>query len=299
MPKGNAGAFAESELLTLDEIAGLVSVFAGLGIRKVRLTGGEPLLRKGVPNLVRRLKAVPGIAEVVLTTNGLLLARHAQELKDAGLDRVNVSLDTLDRENFTRITGADKFHEVLAGLEAARRAGLAPVKMNVVLMKGVNDGEIPALVRFAVERDFEIRFIEWMPTLNEIGSIRESRFLPVEAARKIIEAEYTLRPDDSNPHAPARTFFLRGTRSKAGFISPLSNAFCSSCNRLRLKANGKMKTCLHGEEDLDLGALVRRGATADEIRQAILPVVFNRPEEHFLNNPAVAHKDFLMTAVGG
>ena len=299
MPHGVIDPFKEDELLTMDEIVETVTIFAGLGIRKVRLTGGEPLLRKGVPELVSCLKKIPGIRELVMTTNGVLLKHFAEDLKKAGLDRINVSLDTLDRENFKRITGMDKLQDVLEGIEAAHRAGIRPVKINTVLMKGFNDREILALVDFAARHEFRIRFIEWMPTASEIHSVRENRFMSSEDAKKIVEEKYTLVRDESSPNSPARNYFAAGTKSEVGFISPLSNAFCAQCNRLRLKANGMMKTCLHGKEDLDLRSLLRSGLSREEIQKKILPVVFDRPEEHFLNNAAVSHNDFVMTAIGG
>ena len=299
MPHGLLNAFKEEELLTMDEIAEIVSIFAELGIWKVRLTGGEPLLRKDVPSLVARIKKIPGIREVVMTTNGVLLKHFADELKKAGLDRINVSLDTLNRENFKRITGLDKLNDVLEGIDAAVNAGIAPVKVNTVLMKGYNDHEVLDLVEFAVRRTFQIRFIEWMPTSGEIHSMQRSRFLSVESAKKAVEEKCGLIADDSNPHSPARSFHIQGTSSKIGFISPLSNAFCSMCNRLRLKANGMMKTCLHGKEDLDLKSLLCQGLTREAIKESIHAVVFNRPQEHFLNKVDVPHNDFVMTAVGG
>ena len=299
MPHGSINPFHEDELLNMDETAEIISMFAELGISKVRLTGGEPLLKRGVPALVSRVKKIAGIKEVVMTTNGVLLKPFAAELKKAGLDRINVSLDTLNRENFKRITGSDKLNEVLDGIEAAAKAGIGPIKINVVLMKGFNDHEVMNLVRFAVERSFHIRFIEWMPTTAEIHSVRENRFLSSECAKHLIEESYCLAPDDSNPHAPARSFSIEGTDSKVGFISPLSNAFCKMCNRLRLKANGMMKTCLHGKEDLDIKSLLRQGCSREEIKEKIISTVYDRPEEHFLNNTAVPHNDFVMTAVGG
>ncbi len=299
MPKGLLNPFKENELLTMDETYEIVSIFSELGIRKVRLTGGEPLLRKGIPGLVARIKALPGIREVVMTTNGILLKAFAGELKNTGLDRLNVSLDTLDRDNFKAITGYDKLEEVLEGLEAAMGAGLLPIKLNMVLMKGINDHEIRDMVRFAITKRLDLRFIEWMPTAAEIHSVRENRFLSTEIVRRELEGDFCLVQKDVDPHAPARTYQLIGTESTLGFISPLSNAFCSMCNRLRLKANGSMKTCLHGAEDLDLRALVRGGFSREEIKARIAAVVFQRPKEHFLNDASVPHQDFVMTAVGG
>ncbi len=299
MPHGALNPFKENELLSLDEVYEIVSIYAELGIQKVRLTGGEPLLRKGVPQLVKRLKELPGMDEVVMSTNGILLSAFAKELKKAGLDRLNVSLDTLDRDNFIRISQEDKLREVLAGINAALENGLTPLKLNMVLMKGMNDHEVPAMVRFAIERSLDLRFIEWMPTAAEIHSVRESRFLSSESVRKNLEADYCLVQKDVDPHAPARTYQLMGTNSTIGFISPLSNAFCAKCNRLRLKANGMMKTCLHGKEDLDIRSLLREGVSRTVIKEKIASVVFDRPEEHFLNNKTVSHQDFVMTAVGG
>jgi len=299
MPQGLLNPFSEGELLSMQEIFDIVAIFSELGINKVRLTGGEPLLKKGVPTLVKAIKGLPAIREVVMTTNGVLLKNFAAELKQAGLDRINVSLDTLNIQNFKRITGLDKLKEVLEGIHAAVAVGIQPIKVNVVLMKGFNDLEILDLARFAIGSSLHLRFIEWMPTAGEIHSVRESRFLSAEIAQKQIESEYSLKLDDSDPHAPARTYRIEGTRSTVGFISPLSNAFCAKCNRLRLKANGMMKTCLHGKEDLDIRSLLRQGATHEEIKERIVSTVFDRPEEHFLNNPAVPHNDFVMTAVGG
>ena len=283
----------------MEEVFEVITLFQELGIEKVRLTGGEPLLRKGVPSLVARVKALPGIREVVMTTNGVLLKSFARELKAAGLDRLNISLDTLDRSNFLKITGMDKFQEVMGGIQEVFRLGLSPVKINAVLMKGYNDHEVLDLVDFAVVNACEVRFIEWMPTAGEILSERNNRFLSNIFAREIISQRYTLIPDCSNPHSPAGTFRIRGTCAKVGFISPLSNQFCKKCNRLRIKANGMLKTCLHGKEDLNIRELLRSNSTRGAIKSHIGSVVYNRPEEHFLNDATVRHQDFVMTAVGG
>ncbi|MBI4352995.1 MAG: GTP 3',8-cyclase MoaA [Candidatus Omnitrophica bacterium] len=299
MPQGFSNPFKEDELLALEEVFEIVSLFQELGVRKVRLTGGEPLLRKGVPELVAKIKSLPGIREVVMTSNGVLLNAFAARLKQAGLDRINVSLDTLSPETFRRITGLDKLKDVLDGIEAAVACGIAPIKINAVLMKGWNDHEVTALAAFAVERGMEVRFIEWMPTAADIRAVREDRFLSVDFARRKIEEAYGLIPDLSEPFAPARSFFIQGTRSKVGFISPLSNAFCPMCNRVRLRANGMLKTCLHGKEDLDIRTLLRSGCPRERIKREILHTVWRRPEEHFLNNASVPHNDFVMTAVGG
>ena len=299
LPHGWVNRIRMSELLTNDELVELAGIFAELGVTKIRLTGGEPLLRPGLVEMVGRLAAIPGITQLAMSTNGVLLARHARALKGAGLARVNVSLDTLSREKFAEITGQDAWHAVVEGIAEAKRAGLGPVKVNTVLMKGVNDDEILALVGFAVEQEIELRFIEWMPTNPFVDREREDKFLSNEGARALIEGHYRLIPDDPDPHSPARSFLIGGTRSRVGFINPLSNVFCALCNRVRLKVNGRIKTCLHGVEELDLNTMLRTRMPRDEIKRQIAAAVFLRPEQHFLNRPDVTHQDFVMTQVGG
>ena len=299
MPNGYASTRRAAELLTDDEIVELARIFAGLGITKIRLTGGEPLLRSGCVSLVGRLSAIPGIAQVALSTNGVLLTRYARALKAAGLSRINVSLDTLSREKFATITGMDQWQAVVDGIAEAKAAGLAPVKVNTVLMRGVNDDEILALVDFAIEQTLELRFIEWMPTNPMIDAAREGKFFSNERAQALIEEHHRLVADDPDPHSPARSFRIDGTTARVGFINPLSSFFCALCNRVRLKANGRIKTCLHGQEELDLKGMLRGGTPREEIERQIAERVFWRPEQHFLNRPEVSHRDFVMTEVGG
>ena len=299
MPNGYVSKSRASELLTNDELVELSTIFAELGITKLRLTGGEPLLRPGLVEMVGRLSRIPGITQLAMSTNGVLLKRHARALKDAGLQRVNVSLDTLSREKFAKITGMDQWDTVVGGILEAKATGLQPVKINVVLMQGVNDDEILSLVGFAVEQELELRFIEWMPTNPLVDHEREEKFLSNEAARALIEGQYRLIPDDPDPHSPARSFLIDGTGARVGFINPLSNVFCALCNRVRLKANGRIKTCLHGKEELDLKTMLRTGVPREAIKRQIAETVFLRPEQHFLNRPEVAHQNFVMTHVGG
>ena len=213
---------------------------------------------------------------------------------------MNVSLDTLDRATFVRIAGEDRLGQVLDGIGSARAAGIGPIKINTVLMRGYNDGEILDLVSYAAERGMEIRFIEWMPTAGQIYSAREDRYLSVPAAREIITNHCTLVPDDEpGSSSPARSYRVEGSASRIGFITPLSNAFCGSCNRVRVKADGMFKTCLHGREDLNFRELLRSGASDGTIGGLVAEAVFGRPKEHFLNDASVPHNDFVMTAVGG
>ncbi len=299
MPHGLVNRVRFSELLTNDELVELAAIFAELGIRKIRLTGGEPLLRPGMVEVVRRLAAIPGIAQLAMSTNGVLLARHAGALKAAGLDRVNVSLDTLSPEKFIAITGQDQWQQVMDGIMEAQAVGFSPLKLNTVLMKGVNDDEILDLTAFAIEEELELRFIEWMPTNPLVDIERDGRFLSNEFAKAQIEQRYQLIADDPDPHAPAKSFLIQGTRARVGFINPLSTIFCAMCNRVRLKVNGRIKTCLHGKEELDLKRMLRAGIPREEIKRVIAAAVFLRPEQHFLNRSEVAHQDFVMTQVGG
>ena len=299
MPHGLTTRTRLSELLTNDELITLATLFAELGITKIRLTGGEPLLRPGLVELVARLTSIPGIQTVAMSTNGVLLKRHAAALKAAGLQRVNVSLDTLLPQTFAAVTGMDVWHEVLEGICEAKVVGLHPVKINTVLMRGINDEEILALVGFAIEQQVDVRFIEWMPTDPTVDRIREGKFFSNEQAQAMIEERYHLVPDDPDPHAPAKSFRIIGTAVRVGFINPLSNYFCAMCNRVRLKVTGRIKTCLHGKEELDLKMMLRAGVSCEEIKRQISEAVFRRPEQHFLTQPDVTHQDFVMTHVGG
>jgi len=299
MPHGLVNATRMSELLTNDELIELAGLFAELGITKIRLTGGEPLLRPGLIDLVTQLARIPGISQLAMSTNGVLLKRSARALRLAGLQRLNVSLDTLSREKFARITGMDCWQEVIEGILEATACGFQSLKINAVLMKDINDDEIVSLVDFTIRHALELRFIEWMPTNALVDLERDGKFLSNEVARHRIEQRYRLIPDDPDSHSPARSFLIDGTRARVGFINPLSNVFCAQCNRVRLKVTGRIKTCLHGQEELDLKAMLRSGVEREEIKRHIAEKVFWRPEQHFLNRPDVLHQDFVMTSVGG
>lgn len=299
MPAHGAGFEAWEELLSFDEITALVRCFAELGIRKVRMTGGEPLVRPRIAELVARIHEIPEIREIALSTNGVFLKGQAAELKEAGLDRVNISLDTLNRNRFKEIARMERLQEVIDGIDEAIQRGLHPVKINTVLMKGINEDEILDLVSFAIQRSIEVRFIELMSTTGLVQLDPKERFLSVEEAKAEIERVFDLIPVDTYFSSPAQVFAVAGTQAKVGFISPISNFFCARCNRLRLKANGALKTCLHGKEDLDLKKLLRSGTPLSEIKRQIKAVVWVRPEQHFLNKSQVKHNDFQMSHVGG
>lgn len=257
--------FPHSEILSYEEVARVVEILAGCGIRKVRITGGEPLVRRDLPALAGMLARVRGIEQLSLTTNGVLLRPLAGPLVRAGLARVNISLDTLDRARFRRLSGRDALARVLDGLDAAAAAGLSPIKINSVLLRGVNDDEAVPLAGFARERGFEIRFIEFMPLENG-GAWDLSRVVSGAWVRRQIESRWPLEPDpDADPRAPARRFLYRDGGGAVGFINSVTEPFCADCGRLRLTADGKLRVCLYDDRETDLKGPLRSGASDGEI----------------------------------
>ncbi len=274
------------EILTLEEIDRVASVFVRLGVRKIRLTGGEPLVRRNIMWLLRRLARhlhAGDLRELTLTTNGSQLARHARELAGLGVRRVNVSLDTLDAEKFRHVTRRGDLNKVLAGLEAARAAGLH-VKINTVAVKNVNGGEIPDIIRWAHARGFDISLIETMP-MGEVEEDRACQYLPLSEVRRRLEEElgWRLEREDYDTGGPSRYWRVRETGGRLGFITPLSAHFCDTCNRVRLTATGKLYLCLGQNEDADLRAVVRETPpeTADAaLEKAIRAAVAHKPRGH-------------------
>ncbi len=260
------------ELLTYEEIARLAGIFVGLGMDKIRLTGGEPLVRKDLEILVRKLAAIEGVNDLSLTTNGSRLREMARPLRDAGLARLNVSLDTLDPEKFRRMTGRGKLDEVLAGIFAARDAGFHPIKLNAVIERGMNEDGILPLVEFARAEGFAIRFIEYM----DVGNANDWRLDKVFPKREILNAirsRYELREarrDD--PNAPAVDYEFADGQGEVGVIASVTEPFCGACSRARLTADGKLVTCLFSDDGHDFKALLRQGASDDTLREAIARV---------------------------
>lgn len=246
-----------AQVLTLEEIGTVAEAFTRLGVRKIRLTGGEPLVRRNVMQLVRHIGALPGLRELVLTTNGSRLAELAGELRDAGVRRVNVSLDSLDGERFRRITRVGDLQQVLAGIEAARRVGFERIKLNAVILKHRNHDEVANLVRFALERGLDISFIEEMP-LGVIGDHdRAEAFYSSDAVRGDLEQYYTLIPTTESTGGPSKYYRVAGSDTRVGFISPHSHNFCSSCNRVRVTVEGRLLLCLGQEHSVDLKHVLR------------------------------------------
>jgi cyclic pyranopterin phosphate synthase len=280
VPEGYRDFAPPSDVLRDGEIDTLMTCLAGLGVSKIRITGGEPLIRPGLERLIGRLSRIPGVDDIALSTNGLLLGRMAGTLRDAGLGRVNVSLDTLDPDRFRRITRHGDLGTVLEGLEAAVAAGLSPVKLNVVVARGMNDDEIGRFARITEEHPVHVRFIELMP-MGESGFFSRERWVPLHEIR---ERAGPIEPLDRDRwpigHGPATCFRRPGAKGTLGFISALSGRFCASCNRVRLSARGVLIPCLDATEGTDLRALLRRGAGRAEIERAILRTIERKPERH-------------------
>ncbi|MBI4181189.1 MAG: GTP 3',8-cyclase MoaA [Chloroflexi bacterium] len=275
-----------NEILSYEQIQRIVRVAAGMGITKVRLTGGEPLARPDFIKLVGMIAGINGIDDVAITTNGILLGKYARELKDAGLNRVNVSLDTLKRDRFKQITGGDKLAEVLAGIEDAHLAGLEPVKINVVVMRGKNDDEILDFARKTITEGWHIRFIEFMPfgTCGTDG-------VETVATREIQERLQVLGKLEpfAGPagNGPAKYFKFPGSKGSVGFITPMTEHFCATCNRLRITSDGQLRPCLLGNDEVNLKGALGNESSDDEIKQLIQQAVRLKREEHHLSGELI------------
>lgn len=300
MPAENVRFRPRHELLTFEEIARFVRVVAERGVNKLRLTGGEPLVRHELHRLVAQLAAIPGIREIALTTNGILLEEQAQALRDAGLKRLNVSLDTLSPEKFVQIARREGFERVLAGLFAAQRVGFERIKVNAVAIRGLTEEEVVPLARFGREHGFEVRFIEVMP-LDADDTWKSEQVLRGEEIRAILEREIApLEPlPVENPSQPATDFrFVDGVGS-VGFINPVSQPFCQSCNRLRITAEGQIRNCLFSTEEWDAKALLRGGASDDELAELVRDAVGAKRWAHGINTNEFVKPERAMYQIGG
>jgi cyclic pyranopterin phosphate synthase len=298
MPTAGISLISHQDILTYEEIHAIVQAASELGISKVRLTGGEPLSRLDLPKLVAMIKEIATIDDIALTTNGTLLSRYVTELKQAGLSRVNVSLDTLKPARFRQITRSHyKLSDVLAGINATRSAGLNPVKINVVAIAGVNDDEVLDFARKTIDDDWHVRFIEFMPTPGVTGT--EFHFVPIAEIKKRLEQLGELIPCLSHVgNGPAKYFRLENGRGSIGFIGPLSEHFCFKCNRLRLTANGKLLPCLMSGEEIDLREPLRSGISKACLKALIKKAVAQKPLRHRLAEGQQS-EGRPMTQVGG
>lgn len=270
MPMEGVCKKAHDEMLTEDELVQAVEVAAALGIRKVRVTGGEPLVKKNIVSICRRIAAVPGIEELCMTTNGVMLPELARPLRDAGLQRVNISLDTLDAEKYTYITRIGRLEDAIAGIEAALAAGFEKVKINAVLIGSFNDDEIPALAELTRQYPVDVRFIEMMPMYNS-GDFYKDSFLPYTKVLEVMPELVPVSPDGG----VAKLYTLPGARGRVGLISPINAHFCAECNRLRLTADGKLKPCLHSAAEYSIKGLDRTG-----MRAVMESTIYQKPKWH-------------------
>jgi cyclic pyranopterin phosphate synthase len=301
MPKEGLQWQTRSDQLSVEEIGRVVETAARGGVRRVRLTGGEPLVHPNILEIVRRISSISNIEEVSLTTNAMLLARLAEPLADAGLRRVNISLDTLDRDKFKRITRGGEIDRVWKGIAAAERAHLAPIKLNTVIVRGLNADELPALARLTIEHDWHVRFIEVMPigTAQDWGEgfpTPEQRYVSVQEMRAQLST-FDLQPVTApKGNGPARTYRIPGALGTVGFISPLGEHFCENCNRLRLTSDGKLRSCLVSPNEVSLRDALRTGKPLDDyFYQAIL----NKPQHHNMLAAMPAGAQRGMSQIGG
>ncbi|MEE9618342.1 MAG: GTP 3',8-cyclase MoaA [Anaerolineae bacterium] len=302
MPPDGVSWRPHEMILRYEEIETVVRAAAELGIGKVRLTGGEPLVRMGIVDLVRNLARIPGVDDLAMTTNGILLSRCAAGLAEAGLQRVNVSLDTLRPARFQRITRLGRLEDVLTGMEAAWRAGLEPVKINTVVIRGMNDDEVVDLARKTMEVGWNVRFIELMPVGNGVlasGEWRERVVTAEEIRQKIEAALGELEPAKVIAGGgPARYYRLPGAKGTLGFITPISEHFCYRCNRLRLTADGQLRPCLLSDEEINLRTPLRQGANVAQIKALLLQGIESKPMQHYLDEWRMP-ENRVMSEIGG
>lgn len=284
MPEEGIEKKSHLDMLTLEEIFEVVKACTELGTDKIRITGGEPLVRKGLTGLVEKITALPGVKDVALTTNGILLGEMAGELKKAGLKRINVSLDTMDEKKYEYITRGGKLKAVLDGIHEALKVGLVPVKINTVLTKDFNEEEIGDFIKLTMNESIDVRFIELMPLGNAAGFAAE-HYLP---NAMVLERFRELEPIEAeDKSSPAMYYRLPGAKGRVGLINPISHKFCSNCNRIRLTADGKLKPCLHSNKEIDVKSLLRAEDSVREkgaLQQAIIEAIQVKPGHHTLND---------------
>lgn len=306
------------DVLTLEEIFQVGRAFTELGVRRLRLTGGEPLVRNNVMALIRALGRLPGLDELLITTNGAQLDRLAAPLREAGVNRINISIDSLDAERFRRITRTGRLEKVMAGIEAARNCNFDRIRLNAVIMKGYNDDEVLPLTDFAVERGIDIAFIEEMPLGQASDHQREETVCSNEWVREQISARYALQCSSHKTAGPSRYYTIPGERSRIGFISPMSHNFCADCNRVRMTVEGRLLLCLGNEHSSDLRAVLRNGSAqgrrddeifnlehaqdipvSESLKQAIIAAMDLKPERHHFYEQDYVQPVRLMNMTGG
>jgi GTP 3',8-cyclase len=299
MPEQGIFLIPHEEILTYEEILRIVHVFGAEGISKVRLTGGEPLVRKGIVDFISRLSQIKEIKDLSLTTNGILLKEFAQDLKNAGLKRINISLDSLKKERFCQITRKDDFVRVWAGIEEALRVGLSPVKINMVAIQGLNDDEIESFARLTLTLPLIVRYIEYMPSGNG-EEWNKSDILTIPQIKSRLENMGNLIPIPSDRwDGPAKRFRMEGALGEIGLIGAVSSHFCDDCNRLRLTPDGKIRTCLFSDEEIDVKELLRNGGSDRDLKEQLLMALKKKPEKHPINTHQFKKCQRNMSAIGG
>lgn len=290
MPQGGIKLFPHNEILSYEEIIKIAKASSNIGIDTIRITGGEPLIRKNIPYLIEELKKIESIQDIAITTNGILLNKMLPELISAGLKRLNISLDSMKKDRFFEITRQDALFEVLKGIEKSLDAGLYPIKINMVVIKGLNDDEIISFVKLTEKHPLIVRFIEYMPW-GSLGKWDEKKIISAKEIRVIIEREFgKILPANINSKGPADNFYINGFKGFVGFISPLSEHFCGRCNRIRLTADGKLRLCLFSQQEIDIKSKLRSGASIEELTSFICNSISLKPEKidiinHIKNHP--------------
>ncbi len=294
------------KILRYEEIVEIIEEAVNLGVTKVRITGGEPLVRKGVVDFIKKLKEIKKLEDISLTTNGFFLSEYAEKLKDAGLNRVNISLDSLQEEKYKRITRGGSLEKALKGIDSALKAGLLPIKINTVLIRGINDDEVEDFVRLTLGRPLNIRFIEFMPSGEELKDNYRDKFISVLEIKESLSEKYSFRPIDINlGNGPAKYYQIKGGQGTIGFITALSQHFCKTCNRIRLTSEGKLRPCLFSNMEVDIKQAIRNAKTDDKIirskiiRNNIGEAINIKPEGHRLNEKFSNRDSFKMSKIGG
>jgi len=294
------------EILRYEEIVEIIEEAVNLGITKVRITGGEPLARKGIVDFIKKLREIKKLEDISLTTNGFFLTEYAKKLKDAGLNRVNISLDSLQEEKYKTITRGGSLEKALKGIDSALKAGLLPIKINTVLIRGINDDEVEDFVRLALERPLNIRFIEFMPSGEELKDNYRDKFISVLEIKEKLIKKYLLDPVKiSTANGPAKYYQIKGGQGTIGFITALSQHFCKTCNRIRLTSEGKLRPCLFSNMEVNIKQAIRNAKTDDKIirskiiRNSIEKAISIKPEGHRLNEKFSNRDFFKMSKIGG
>lgn len=299
MPEEGVDDLGHTGILTLEEIAHLVRIGAQVGIRKVRLTGGEPLVRKNISRLIAEIADIPQISDIAITTNGMLFADMAEELQAAGLTRVNFSLDSLDADRFRNITRRGNLRDVVRAITKAMELGIKPIKINTVVMKGINDQEILDFVELAKAMPLHVRFIEFMP-VGDLPFYQTDRMVPVSEIRERIEQKYELYKGTVVPgNGPAKAYRIRGGMGTVGFISAMSDHFCSECNRIRMTADGKLRGCLFAKEEVNLRLALQNHASDEKLADIFSKAIREKPQRHHMDEGWGADNKRKMYQIGG